>query len=98
MRCVEGRPSNLAPEDLLNLHMTDESIFQLASSEKMTALAARLLGTEDVWKVAFGITRGHCWGARPPHGRVQHTSPMSSGRYNLLYIIPADLCHSDDAK
>jgi len=48
MRCVEGRPSNLAPEDLLNLHMTDESIFQLASSEKMTALAARLLGTEDV--------------------------------------------------
>ncbi len=81
MRLVNGRPESLAPEDLLNLHLTDPEVlfnnsnknkqktnknkekpsnsqlinnnnntkvFALSAHPRVTALAAELLGCEDV--------------------------------------------------
>eukprot|EP00041_Stephanoeca_diplocostata_P007251 m.101327 g.101327 ORF g.101327 m.101327 type:complete len:284 (-) comp16802_c0_seq3:174-1025(-) len=47
-RLVRERPPSLAPEDLLNLHMTHEGIFQLAANKKALDVAKKLLGTQDV--------------------------------------------------
>lgn len=45
---VAGRPASLAPEDLLNLHMTVPGVLDLCREPKVLELACRLLGTQDV--------------------------------------------------
>eukprot|EP00040_Diaphanoeca_grandis_P016373 m.84475 g.84475 ORF g.84475 m.84475 type:complete len:283 (+) comp25756_c0_seq2:82-930(+) len=45
---IANRPDDLRPEDLLNLHMTNQSIFELAAHPKAVAVAQKLLGTRDV--------------------------------------------------
>ena len=43
MRLVDARPEDLAPEDLLNVHMTDGELFELARNPKAVAVAQQLL-------------------------------------------------------
>lgn len=45
---VDGRPPELAPEDLLNLHLTVPEVLAACRLPRMLALARRLLGADDV--------------------------------------------------
>ena len=48
MDIVNNRPPDLAPEDLLNLHMTNQAVYELAAHPRAVAVAKKLLGTADV--------------------------------------------------
>ena len=45
---VDARPPELAPEDLLNLHLTVPEVLAACRLPRMLALARRLLGADDV--------------------------------------------------
>ncbi len=45
---IEGRPAGLAAEDLMNLHMTDQAIFDWCRKPQVLDFAASVLGTPDL--------------------------------------------------
>jgi hypothetical protein len=45
---VKQRPANLKPEDMLNMHLTDEGIFSLCREPSSVKMAQLLLGTPDI--------------------------------------------------
>jgi hypothetical protein len=45
---VTNRPEQLKPEDLLNMHLTDQSIFDLCREPSSLHMAQLLLGTKDI--------------------------------------------------
>lgn len=47
-RLVDERPDTLAPEDLLNLHLTTRSVLDACRSPELIRIARRLLRTDDV--------------------------------------------------
>mmetsp|Transcript_24662 Transcript_24662/g.29864 ORF Transcript_24662/g.29864 Transcript_24662/m.29864 type:complete len:357 (-) Transcript_24662:910-1980(-) len=48
MGVVENRPSDVSAVDLLNLHMTDQQVFDLCRHPRALKLASTMLGSDDV--------------------------------------------------